>query len=282
VLIPLTLGFMILHNLLDFFAKLIRRQPRHESNAQVSRMNRNFRIAHWGIILSFPTLVFTGFALKYPEAWWARPLLLWESHFAFRGAVHRAAAVLLIASTVYHMIHLAVVRRDRLFLKAMLPQFKDATDMLQVLSFNLGLTKIEPRFAKFNYAEKLEYWAFLWGTAVMTVSGVLLWFNNFALRYLPKWVSDTATAVHYYEALLATFSILLWHFYMVIFDPLVYPMDTAWLNGKVPADHYRHSRPAYYRALERAHLVEPLTEYAIVGDAKVFSETPSDSPPPKV
>ncbi len=121
VLIPLTLGFMILHNLLDFLAKLIRRQPRHESGGQVSRMNLNFRIAHWGVILSFPTLVFTGFALKYPEAWWARPLLLWEGHFAFRGLVHRSAAIVLIAATVYHVIHLAMNRRDRLFLKAMLP-----------------------------------------------------------------------------------------------------------------------------------------------------------------
>lgn len=55
-------------------------------------------------------------------------------------------------------------------------------------------------------------------------------------------------------------------------------MDTAWLNGKVPADHFRHSRPAYFRALERAHLVEPLTEYAAVGDEKEFSDTPIDSP----
>ncbi|MGA9543013.1 MAG: cytochrome b/b6 domain-containing protein [Candidatus Sulfotelmatobacter sp.] len=281
VLIPLTLGFMIVHNLLDLMAKLIHRRPRHESGAQVSRMNRNFRTAHWGVILSFPTLVFTGFALKFPEAWWARPLLLWEGHFAFRGAVHRAAAVILIASTVYHVIHLSMNRRDRLFLKAMLPQMKDATDLVQVFSHNLGLTKIEPRFAKFNYAEKMEYWAFLWGTAVMTISGLLLWFNNFTLRYLPKWVSDAATAVHYYEALLATFSILIWHFYMVIFDPLVYPMDTAWLNGKVPADHYRHSRPEYYRALERAHLVELATEPADNGEqqgAADLSENPPTDP----
>jgi formate dehydrogenase gamma subunit len=257
ILIPLTLGFMILHNLLDLLAKLIRRQPRNESGARVSRMNLNFRIAHWGVILSFPTLVFTGFALKDPEAWWARPLLLWESHFAFRGLVHRCAAIALVTATIYHVIHLAVNRRDRLFLKAMMPEWKDATDIVQVLSYNLGLTKIEPRFGKFNYAEKVEYWAFLWGTVVMTVSGLLLWFNDFTLRYLPKWVSDAATAVHYYEALLATFSILLWHFYMVIFDPLVYPMDTAWLDGKVPADHYLHSRPHYFRALRRAHLVEP-------------------------
>ena len=259
-LIPLTLGFMIFHNLLDFLAKMIRRQPQHETGAKITRMNLNFRIAHAGVILSFPTLVFTGFALKYPEAWWARPLLLLEGHFAFRGAVHRTAAVVLLVATIYHVIHLAVNRRDRLFLKAMMPQFKDATDLLQVFLYNLGLSKVEPTFAKFNYAEKVEYWAFLWGTLVMTVSGFLLWFNNFTLRYFPKWVSDAATAVHYYEALLATFSILLWHFYMVIFDPLVYPMDTAWLDGKAPASHYRHSRPVYYRALERAHLIEPSPE----------------------
>jgi formate dehydrogenase gamma subunit len=279
LLIPLTLGFMIAHNLLDFVAKLIRRQPRHESSAQVSRMNRNFRIAHWGVILSFPTLVFTGFALKYPEAWWARPLLLWESHLAFRGLVHRCAAIVLIASTIYHVIHLSINRRDRLFLKAMLPELKDATDLMQVFSHNLGLTKVEPRFAKFNYAEKVEYWAFMWGTVVMTVSGFLLWFNNFTLRYFPKWVSDAATAIHYYEALLATFSILLWHFYMVIFDPLVYPMDTAWINGKVPADHYRHSRPAYLRALERAGLVEIPTDPADSVEEHEAAEVPSVKPP---
>jgi formate dehydrogenase gamma subunit len=282
LLIPLTLGFMVAHNLLDFLSKLIRRQPRHETGAQVTRMNRNFRIAHWGVILSFPTLVFTGFALKYPEAWWARPLLLWEGHFAFRGLVHRSAAIVLLASTIYHVIHLSFInRRDgAMFLKAMFPDVRDLTDLLKVFSYNLGLTKVEPKFAKFNYAEKMEYWAFMWGTVVMTISGFLLWFNNFTLRYFPKWVSDAATAIHYYEALLATFSILLWHFYMVIFDPLVYPMDTAWLNGKVAADHYRHTRPEYLRALERAHLVElPEDPAAHVELEEVKTpDVPSDHP----
>jgi formate dehydrogenase gamma subunit len=260
VLIPMTLGFMVLHNLIDFISKIVRRRARHEIGGQVTRMNRNFRIAHWGVIVSFPTLVITGFALKFPEAWWAHPMLLLENHFAFRGIVHRSAAVVITLATIYHVIHLATNRRDRLFLKAMLPEMKDATDLVQVFSYNLGLTKNEPRFKKFNYSEKMEYWAFMWGTVVMTVSGLLLWFNNFSLRHFPKWITDAATAVHYYEALLATFSILIWHFYMVIFDPLVYPMDTAWINGKVPADHYRHSRPEYLRALERAHLVEATTE----------------------
>lgn len=258
VLIPLTLGFMVIHNLLDLFAKARRRAARVDSGQQIVRMNLWFRIAHWGVMLSFPTLVFTGFALKYPDSWWSAPFLLWGKRDAFRGELHRTAAVVLIAATLYHFVHLAVNRRDRAFLSAMLPKMKDATDLISVILYNLGLHKEEPRFAKFNYAEKLEYWAFLWGTAVMGLSGFFLWFNNFSLRHFPKWITDAATAVHWYEALLATFSILLWHFYMVIFDPLVYPMDTAWLDGKVSADHYRHSRPEYLHALELARQVTPV------------------------
>lgn len=256
VLIPLTLGFMVFHNLLDLVAKTRRHRSRLDSGQKVVRMNLWFRIAHWGVMLSFPMLVFTGFALKYPESWWSGPFLLWGKDTAFRGQLHRTAAVVLIAATLYHFVHLAVNRRDRVLLTAMLPKWKDVTDLIGVLSYNLGMSKEEPQFAKFNYAEKLEYWAFLWGTAVMGASGFLLWFNSFALRHFPKWITDAATAVHWYEALLATFSILLWHFYLVIFDPLVYPMDTAWLDGKASADHYRHARPAYLRALENASAVE--------------------------
>jgi formate dehydrogenase gamma subunit len=260
VLIPLTLGFMLLHNLLDMLSKLIRRRPRQESGQVVLRMNLWFRIAHWGIMASFPTLVVTGFALKFPDSWWAKPLLLWESNAGVRGGLHRTAAVVMIAATLFHFVHLALKKRDRSIIPALIPTIKDATDMLQVFRYNLGLTNQEPQFAKFNYAEKMEYWAFMWGTMVMALSGFLLWFNNFTLRHFPKWITDAATAVHWYEALLATFSILIWHFYLVIFDPMVYPMDTAWLDGRIPADHYRHTRPAYYHELSRKGLVQETEE----------------------
>lgn len=256
VLIPLTLGFMVLHNLLDLLAKARRRRSRGESGQRVVRMNLWFRIAHWGVMWSFPTLVVSGFALKYPESWWAVAVLSWGKNGAFRGQLHRAAAIVLVAATLYHFVHLAVNRRDRAFLQAMLPRWKDATDLVGVLLHNIGARREPPQFAKFSYAEKLEYWAFLWGTAVMGFSGLFLWFNSFSLRHFPKWITDAATAAHWYEALLATFSILLWHFYMVIFDPIVYPMDTAWLDGKVSADHYRHTRPEYLQSLERAGVIE--------------------------
>ena len=94
-----------------------------------------------------------------------------------------------------------------------------------MLSYNLGYSQTRPLFGEFNYAQKIEYWAFMWGTAVMAATGLLLWFNTLALRYFPNWVLDAATAVHYYEAILATVAILIWHMYAVIFDPDVYPMD---------------------------------------------------------
>ncbi len=251
VLIPLTLGFMLLHNLVDYTAKLLRRSRQHQDGVQVVRLNQYFLLVHWGLIVSFTVLVITGFALKFPEAFWAQPLLLWESHFALRGSLHRAAAIVLVATMAFHLVSIAVRRRDRAFVKAMLPQWKDVTDLVGVFRYNFGVSPAPPQFGRFNYAEKLEYWALLWGTIVMMISGFLLWFNNFTLRYFPKWVADAATAVHYYEAILATFSILLWHFYTTIFDPDVYPMETSWITGKVKAEHYVHSRPEYLQQLEQ-------------------------------
>ena len=164
---------------------------------------------------------------------------------ATRQRIIDAATRELIASG-YHGIQLAMARRDRRILWRLWPTLQDAKDMVQMIKFNLGMAKTPPRFGAFSYAEKMEYWAYWWGTVVMAVTGILLWAENWSLRYLPKWVMDAATAAHWYEAILATLSILVWHWYLVIFDPDVYPMEMAWLNGKASGDHLRETRPDYY------------------------------------
>jgi hypothetical protein len=93
-----------------------------------------------------------------------------------------------------------------------------------------------------RYAEKAEYLALVWGTLVMVVTGFLLWFENWTLAHLPKWTSDVATVVHFYEAILASLAILVWHFYFVIFDPLVYPLDTPSSRREPPAASRAHRR----------------------------------------
>jgi cytochrome b subunit of formate dehydrogenase len=276
VIIPISALFMFLHQFLDFLKKLRRSAPRVDSGRVVLRMNLHFRIAHWLTMLSFPVLVITGFALKFPDSWWSQPLRLWGGHLAFRGLAHRVAAVILLASLGYHILHLIRVRRDRrAILRNMMPNIEDANTLFKMLAYNLGLTQTRPTFGKFNYAEKIEYLAFLWGTMVMAVSGFTLWFHNFALRYFPKWVSDAATAMHYYEAILATLAILIWHMYTVVFDPDVYPMDPAWLTGNTSADHLRHTRPAYYAEL-MSREAEGKPEPAHDGEAPdTFPDKPS-------
>jgi formate dehydrogenase gamma subunit len=253
ILIPLTLGLMFFHNAVDFIAKVVRNVPRRESRETVPRMSLHFRITHWLVMISFPTLVITGFALKYPSAWWARPILIWErkSGFDIRGTTHRVAGVVLIASLLYHFVHLATSRQARAALRQMRPGIQDLRDAAAMIRYNLGFTSERPQLGKFSYGEKAEYLAFIWGTVVMAISGLLLWFINFTLRYFPKWVADAATVLHFYEAILATFSILVWHFYMTIFDPEIYPMDRSWLTGRASAEHLQHTRPAYYAALRR-------------------------------
>jgi cytochrome b subunit of formate dehydrogenase len=73
---------------------------------------------------------------------------------------------------------------------------------------------------------------------VMGITGLLLWFHNWSLSVMPKVVLDVSRVIHFYEAVLAALSILVWHFYMVIFDPAVYPLDTAFLTGYSPRAEY--------------------------------------------
>ena len=92
--------------------------------------------------------------------------------------------------------------------------------------------------------EKAEYWALIWGNAVMIITGILLWFDNTFIKIFSEGVLDVALVVHYYEAILASLAILIWHLYATVFNPEIYPMNPAWLHGKMPKDMYRHEHPA--------------------------------------
>ena len=117
---------------------------------------------------------------------------------------------------------------------------------MHTVGYNLGYRPVPPRYARFNYIEKAEYWALVWGTLVMAITGILLWAHDWVLAYLPYPMSvlDVTTAVHFYEAILATFSILIWHFYGVIFDPEIYPLKWTVLTGRAPEHEVREEGEA--------------------------------------
>jgi formate dehydrogenase gamma subunit len=255
-----TIGGMAAHNGLDFFKKLRRAYRNWNrvgeldsthadlSNGFVLRMALVERLQHALLASSFLVLVYTGFALKFPESWPFAWLVALEQGYAWRGWVHRGAAVAMILACLWHLVYLPT-RRGRSLLLDMLPRIEDGKEVLQNIGYLLGLRSDPPRFDRFSYIEKAEYWALIWGSVVMAVTGFVLWFETEALTVLPLWALDVATLVHYYEAWLATLAILVWHLYFVIFNPDVYPMNWTWLTGKISEEMLRHEHPREYERL---------------------------------
>ena len=189
------------------------------------------RLEHAVMAISFITLVWTGFALKYADQWWARPSLVLEGTLSMRSIIHRVAAVVFLSVAFTHLVSLIVSRKLRHHWLEMIPKVRDAREALANFTYNIGLGDTPPGRSDHSYIEKAEYWAVIWGAVVMAASGLLLWANNLAMKFLPKFWLDMATSIHFYEAVLATLAIVVWHFYSVIFDPDVYPLNTAFLTG---------------------------------------------------
>ena len=233
-MIVVVIGGMLLHNFVIWRRKTILR--RNFEHRVITRMSRSQRLQHITLLASFFVLVVTGFALKFPDSWFAGLLGMSEK---VRSVTHRVAAVVLIASGISHLFYVAFSRDGRRLFRDFLPVPKDASDVCRTMTYYLGFSSEKPEFARFTYAEKAEYWALVWGLIVMASTGIMLWAKVFFGNLLPRWWLDVATAIHLYEAVLATLAILVWHFYQVFFDPDVYPMNWAWWDGKMSVEHYR-------------------------------------------
>jgi cytochrome b subunit of formate dehydrogenase len=229
------IGAMLVHNFIIWRSKAIAR--RSMQNPKMQRMSTNQRWQHLVLLTSFIVLVFTGFALKFPDSWFAEALGIGEH---VRSIVHRVAGVVLIVAGFYHVFYLAIAREGHRLIRDIAPRPKDLKDAVGAMLYYLRLSKTKPQFGRFTYGEKAEYWALVWGTGLMGLTGVMMWAKVWTGNLLARWWVDVATAVHFYEAILATLAIVVWHFYQVIGDPDVYPMNWAWWDGKMPVEHYKH------------------------------------------
>lgn len=258
LLIISVIGGMFIHNLLDFLKKskikklklrgLIKHEP--VGHALYLRMTLNERLQHGTMAISFILLVITGFMLRFPEAWWVEYIRsLSEDAFDYRSLIHRIAGVAMITVSLYHIYYISFTQRGRQLVKDLFPRWQDVTEAIGIAKFNLGFSKIKPALGRFSYIEKVEYWALIWGTFIMSITGIILWFDNTFIGLLTKLGWDAARTIHYYEAWLAFLAIVVWHFYFVIFNPDVYPMNTAWLTGKISEEEMKDEHPREYEKL---------------------------------
>ena len=70
------------------------------------------------------------------------------------------------------------------------------------------------------------------------------------MRVLPKVVLDLTIIIHGYQGLLAFVILLFWHLYIVHLHPSVFPMNSAWLTGRVDEEWLRQEHPLEYERLK--------------------------------
>lgn len=263
-LIFVVLGGMLLHNAVDYIGKVraIRRERHRPSKVHV-RLRPIERIQHLLLLSSFTLLAFTGFAIKFPSSFLFTWLVHLEGPYSIRVWLHKVFAVVLIAASLFHVGYLLFTRHGRARLKAIWPRPSDVREAVQAILHRVGLYKRAPEFGEFNYAEKVEYWALIWGTALMAFTGLYVWLDPYIQQFFPYWLYEVLRTIHFYEAILAVSSIVIWHFYHVIFDPSLYPMNFAWIDGKIPEKLIVEERKRYLKELRRSKSeVEPETKDA--------------------
>jgi cytochrome b subunit of formate dehydrogenase len=256
-LTTLTLLFFAIHVLIDFVYELRKRLARRtvrghdpEADVMVQRFDIHQRIQHWLMLAGVILLGLTGWPLRgagAPEAVESsRKFLALFGGPHGAGLVHRAAAVMIIVSGAYHLVYLTFLAARKRLLLSMLPGPKDAIDIRDNLLYMLGVSKRKPRFERFNYLEKFDYWAVFWGIVMMVGSGFVYWFPVAFARLFPHWVLVSAQIIHGEEATLAILFLFCVHFYNVHLKPSIFPMSWIWLNGKISLEAMRDEHPAEY------------------------------------
>jgi cytochrome b subunit of formate dehydrogenase len=213
------------------------------------------------VIVSFFGLVVTGLPLHFSHEPWAAFIIRFHGGVETAGVIHRICALI---TFTYFFIHIGSILRklsgpDRGRMlwgpDSMVPQPKDLRDLLQMTKWFAGLGR-PPRFDRFSYLEKFDYWAVFWGIAVIGGTGLLLWFPEFFARWLPGWIFNVATIVHGDEALLALVFIFTIHFFNGQLRPEKFPLDLVIFTGRATKGYMEDEHPLEVDRLKDTGLLE--------------------------
>lgn len=226
-------------------------------NAQVERVRRftSRHIAnHWLMLITFLGLVVTGMPQKYAGAMWAKGIVLIIGGVGRVRFLHHLLGTVMALQLLWHVVEgvwLHFVHRQAM---PMVPELTDVKDFMQQIKYNLGMAEQPPRMDRYTFAEKLEYLALVWGTAVMVLTGlVLLYPVRWSSLFPGEWIL-AAKAAHGGEAVLAFLSILTWHVYFVH----VRHWNTAIFTGKLDEEAYAEEHPLELARIRRAEPPPPV------------------------
>jgi formate dehydrogenase gamma subunit len=203
------------------------------------RFSISDRIEHWIGMAAFFTLGLTGLVQRYAE--WTISLKIMDFLGGIENVrlIHHTAAIVLMFAVIYHLGaagYKYYVKRNRI---KMLPNLRDVTNAWGWIVYFFGSRDKPPQEDRFTFAEKFEYWAFVWGTMVMGLTGFALWNPIETSNIFPGEVIPAAKIAHSLEAVLAVLAIVIWHFYNVHIKML----NKSMFNGKMSEEEMLHEHP---------------------------------------
>ena len=259
-LTTLTLLFFAFHVLIDFVYELRQRLAAkdhgHSADAlkSVVRFDIHQRAQHWFMLSGVIILGLTGWPLRgagdAQAAEYSRAFMKLFGGAEGAALWHRIGAVLIIISSVYHLFYLTFLAAKKRLPFSMVPVPKDAIDMRDNILFMLGLKKERPKFDRYMYLEKFDYWAVFWGIVMMVGTGFVFWFPVFFAKYAPAWLITATQIIHGEEATLAITFLFVVHFYNVHLKPSIFPMNWAWINGRISVEMLKHEHPGEYEKIK--------------------------------
>ena len=210
-----------------------------KSPTYYERFSLTQRIEHIVMLTSFTILAVTGLPQKFPLNGLSQAIVKLVGGIENLRGIHHVAAIVLILVSLYHVLILGYdlyVKRVRM---SMLPTLRDGQNALQAFLYNIGLAKQRPQVGRFGFEEKAEYWALVWGTVIMAITGFFMWNPVATTQLLPGQIIPAAKAAHGAEAILAVLAIIVWHFYGV---HLKFFNKSMW-TGKFTEEELLHEHP---------------------------------------
>jgi cytochrome b subunit of formate dehydrogenase len=204
------------------------------------------RIEHAILMVTFTALAVTGLAQRFYTSDWAEWIVLQLGGIDNVLLIHRAFGFLFVLSLLYHFAyvgHALLVRRAS---PSMLPSLKDARDMVGTLKYSFGFADKAPEYGRFDYRQKFEYWGIIFGGLMMALTGFMLAFPLVFTEVLPGQFIAAAKEAHRNEAMLAVFTIVLWHFYDVFAKPGIFPGDLSIFTGRISRKRMMHEHSLEY------------------------------------
>lgn len=240
------------------------------TKTRIKRFTPLQRLFHLCLLLSFLAQGSTGLARLYIETSWGQGLARVFGGYEACRAIHIYVGIFLLCLFVAHVLIVLCRINWKEFPRCLfspdsiLPQPKDIKDLIQHMLWFIGRAEA-PRFDRWGYWEKFDYWAVFWGIPVLGITGLLLAYPVAASRIIPGWGLNIALWVHRIEAILAMVHVFTIHFFIAHLRRHNFPMDRAMFEGSVSLNHTRHEKPAWVERLAQ----DGKLESALVPEAGV-------------